>query len=379
MALALHSSFWTRFGLQEEDRLECVSALQARYLGHHIEEFDQQGGCSFTLLVHHHFSASTTSVSSDDASPHSALCPSVIVQLRPAQHCLHPSIARSAKKTYPFLAPNFRHLDLDLPPQLQAYELERLHGTPLSCLQPQNWLPEQAIQKKQERLVKSFAAFFAQGWRASCITRPCTIRPRADSLISEQVDILSQCTGKVGASMVHRLEKLAEELPDQWLRERARNTLRWVQATTYYPVVLNHGDLIPSNILINEETWEITGLVDWAEAEHLPFGTCLYGLEHLLGFPEPSLPSLEPDDDADDGPTFTYYHKAKHLRKHFWVCLFDELPELKRRREEIMTMRDMGVLLWYGYAWDDGAINRVVNETDDAEEVACLRVFLSAA
>jgi hypothetical protein len=42
-------------------------------------------------------------------------------------------------------------------------------------------------------------------------------------------------------------------------------------------------------------------------------------------------------------------------------------------------MRDIGVLLWYGYAWDGGAIDRVVNEMDDSVEVVCLRAFFDLA
>jgi hypothetical protein len=53
------------------------------------------------------------------------------------------------------------------------------------------------------------------------------------------------------------------------------------------------------------------------------------------------------------------------------------VPEVETRLEDVRVTRDMGVLLWYGYAWDDGAIDRVVNEADDAVEVVCLRSFLN--
>jgi hypothetical protein len=127
--------------------------------------------------------------------------------------------------------------------------------------------------------------------------------------------------------------------------------------------VLNHGDLIPSNILVEEDTWNITGLVDWAEAEYLPFGTCLYGLENLLGY-------------SSDAGGYVYYENEGYLRRVFWECLFDAVPELKSREGDVRAIRDVGVLLWYGIAWDDGAIDRVVNEFEDGGEVACLRAFL---
>jgi hypothetical protein len=163
---------------------------------------------------------------------------------------------------------------------------------------------------------------------------------------------------------------LARELPDACLRERAGITLCAVQRISEHPVVLNHGDLIPSNILVHEQTWQITGLVDWAEAEFLPFGTCLYGLEHLLGF-------FTPASSDDDVPTFTYFDHAQPLRDLFWDRLAKALPNILSRGDDIRVMRDVGVLLWHGIAWDGGAIDRVVNERDDMEELVRLRAFLN--
>jgi hypothetical protein len=111
-------------------------------------------------------------------------------------------------------------------------------------------------------------------------------------------------------------------------------------------------------------------LVDWAEAEYLPFGTCLYGLEHLLGYLSPALSGLE--------PTWTYYDGATQLRKLFWTRLVEAVPELGIRMDDLKVIRDVGVLLWHGIAWDDGAIDRVVNEVDDVEDVTKLRAFLAA-
>jgi hypothetical protein len=188
-------------------------------------------------------------------------------------------------------------------------------------------------------------------------------------------DMLSKCTGKVGSSLIRRLEKLASELPDTPLKARAKATLARIRTLTNFPIILNHGDLIPSNILVNENTWEITGLVDWAEAEYLPFGTCFYGLEHFLGHLAP--PTADRVLACGNSPAFVYYKNADQLRELFCTRLFSLVPDLTTQEDNVRTMRDLGVLLWYGYAWDDGAIDRVVNETDDVVEVACLRAFLA--
>ena len=382
MEVHTHASFWKRFDLQEEDEEACLGAIRAWYPGSRVEEFCQQGGCSLTLLVESCVDTSTSSTSTDEDQPDSDGNYSFIVQIRPEQHFIDRNIAHAAQKTYLSLAPRIRQLDMKLPSRLCVYEMQKLHGTPLSRLLPQSGPLDLKTQHKQETLVKSFAMFIARGLQMSDTSDR---QLRADSPIDDDAYMLSRCTGKVGASIIPRLEKLAEELPDQWLRQRAENSLRCVRAAPTYPVVLNHGDLIPSNILVDAKTWRITGIVDWAEAEYLPFGTCLYGLEHILGYltPAPSL-SSPPSSDCtrsfkDDMPALMYYARAKYLRERFWTWMWDELPELKRRRDEVMGMRDVGVLLWYGYAWDDGAIDRVVNEVKDAEEVACLRAFFSAA
>ncbi|KAF1914606.1 hypothetical protein BDU57DRAFT_519691 [Ampelomyces quisqualis] len=369
--------FWIRIGLKECDRLRCMSIVQRRYFGCKVQEFKEQGYCSLTLLV--------TAPDAIESSSHEdgnvsrkidwGTSRSLIVQLRPAQHALDIGIARAAREAYSSLAPSTHQLNLTLPGQLCMYEMERMPGTSLSRLLPRSLSTDSILQKKEERLIESLARFMAQSWQ-SVAERPNSARTaRADSPMEDLSATLSRCTGSVGLSVVQRLEKLGRELPDELLKEKAKATLACIKALTNYPVVLNHGDMIPSNILVDEDTWEVTGLVDWAEAEYLPFGTCLYGLEHFLGYLKPLTEDLALA--CKESPSFVYYAHATRLRERFWTRLLDLVPELKTRQEDLKTVRDLGVLLWYGYAWDDGAINRVVNETEDAVEVACLRAFLA--
>ena len=291
----------------------------------------------------------------------------LIIQLRPAQHALDLDMAWAASKTYLLLAPTVRALNLCLPGGLLAYEMNRLEGTPISCLQVHDLSPGVETQAKQETLITSFARLIAQSWPGMAS------RKRRDSVLrtnSPEQTMLSLCEGKVGSCIVLKLQELAKELPDQYLQQKAQATLDKLLDIYNYPIVLNHGDLIPSNILVNEQTWEILGLVDWAEAEWLPFGTCLYGLEHLLGF-------LQPPSQELRRPTYVYRDNAPQLREHFWSTLIDLVPELVTKKEELRLMRDVGVFMWHGYAWDEGAINRVVDEVNDGDELAKLQAFLS--
>jgi len=130
------------------------------------------------------------------------------------------------------------------------------------------------------------------------------------------------------------------------------------------PWVLAHGDIVSSNIMLDPSTGRLFGLVDWAEAEVLPFGICLYGLEEILGYM------------TEAG--FVYHEDAEQARSAFWMRLNEEIPDLsqKDRLTSINLSRKLGILLWHGFAFDDGAINRVVQDDRDQREICYLDALL---
>lgn len=371
MSPNLKTSFWERMGLRESDGVECVRAVEEVYgTGYTVKEFESQGYCSFTMVV-----SRTQRKEGGKEVPGSTIRMrgrSSIVQIRPPQHSLDLAIAHAARKTYGDLAPIVRCRGCEMPGGLKAFEMDLLNGTPFSRLQPRSQHLDPQTLRKQANLIESLASLIAQAWPSSGTSPPSPPRHlRADSPVSDDPAWLAQCTGKVGANLVPKLEKLVCELPDRGLRARAKRTLDGMREIREYPVVINHGDLIASNVLVDHETWGITGLVDWAEAEWLPFGTCLYGLDQLLGF----LTSRCEESPCRE-PTFTFYDDVEALRSVFWERLVKERPDVEARLKDVRIMRDVGVLLWLGYAWDEGRIDRVVNEVDDAEELVCLRAFL---
>lgn len=356
-------SFWTRAHLTEADQSTCLNALLGEYPGYRVEEHEHQGFCSYTYLL-------TPRVTAGQAGRQ------LVVQVRPARYQLRLDIARAAREVYGPLAPEIRAVEVCLPGGLVGYEMGRVGGRALSLL-----LQEHAVesdrQVKQRTLVTSLAHLLARSWPREKAAR------RRDSVVQPSSlphstkapgTMLSLCTGKVGSQIAPKLLKLAAALPDKRLRAKAQDALDNLQRvlTGDYPVVLNHGDLIPSNILVDEETWDITGLVDWAEAEVLPFGMCLYGLEHLLG----NLHEVSHPNGGSKRPVWVYDDSAEQLRQLFYDTLTSLVPELKHRQEELRLMRDIGVFLWHGYAWDEGAIDRVVDEVRDGEELAKLRAML---
>ncbi|KAF2874012.1 hypothetical protein BDV95DRAFT_487611 [Massariosphaeria phaeospora] len=364
MSPNLDSSFWQRMGLQEQDRGVFLRAVRDMYPGRRVEKVGEQGYCSFTVVVAPWVDDCLSRAKQEDQADGA-----FIVQLRPDQHALDLYITRDARKTYGDFAPRIQGLECALPGRLRAYRMDKMEGVLLSHCQPRTQRLDEEQRKKLVNLVESFATFIACSWPSSQQATYIPRAVRADSPISDTASPLSQCTGKVGGNIIPKLAKLAHRLPDMALRALAASTLHRMMALDDYPVTLTHGDLIPSNMLIDQTTWAITGMVDWAEAEWLPFGTSLYGLEYLLGYM----------DHAREGcPRWRHYDGSTVLRELFWRKLAELVPELRGRGriEDVLLARDLGVLLWFGFAWDEGRIDRVVGEEVDAAEVECLRAFL---
>ncbi|AEO57668.1 hypothetical protein MYCTH_2304104 [Thermothelomyces thermophilus ATCC 42464] len=85
----------------------------------------------------------------------------------------------------------------------------------------------------------------------------------------------------------------------------------------------------------------LTGLVDWAEGEWLPFGVGLYGLEEVLG--------RTVTDEETGSRRFEYFSDAERLRAAFWDELVREVPALApgtELRERVEKARLLGLLLW---------------------------------
>lgn len=116
--------------------------------------------------------------------------------------------------------------------------------------------------------------------------------------------------------------------------------------------------------MLDSVTGRLLGLVDWAESEYLPFGVYLYGLEEILG------------ELTSSG--FVYHNDSGFLRSLYWNELEKHIPDLRgETKETVLMARDLGILLWYGIAFDDGAVDRVVQEERDVSEIQKLDAFLN--
>ncbi|KAK8137758.1 hypothetical protein PG984_001138 [Apiospora sp. TS-2023a] len=310
------SSFFTRCHLPIDARGQCDEFVTARFPGLDIRPAPFQGYCSYTLFVGE----------------------STIVQFRPVEHCINIDIVREACAIFGALVPEVKLLGI-MPDnnKLHVFCMRRLNGVSLTDFRASTRRQTDAA-KLHRRQTPSMEA-----------------RAHKDQV---------QRMGTVGLTLQWRLEMVASTLPERFRRLTTR-LLPALPSIDGLPWTLSHGDFLPSNILVDRQTGETSGLLDWAEAEWLPFGVGMYGLEELLG-------------EVRSGQ-FTYYPEADKLRSLFWSEIKSQIHELRGSPCQLRAVREaqlLGVLLWHAIAFDDGRLDRVVEEGTDDGEIQRLDAFL---
>lgn len=337
-----------------------------------IEEVRFQGYCSYTLFV----------------------AQDTILQFRPPVHRLDIRLAEAAREVYGTQAPrtellgvlagslspskDFQGRDNYLAPideaiaiddddddeqktntSLHVYLMTKIPGISLAELitsPGQSPISLIRLQQQRETIVAQFAVFIATGWKSA--------RSASDPIVSS-------LRGRVGSSIKRRLETMRSRLPQRF-QPAVMDVLDRLNEIESLPWALTHGDIVPANVMVRPPQDDtgvlvVTGFLDWAESEYLPFGVGLYGLEELLG------------ETGADG-RFSYYAEAEALRELFWSRLEAEIPGMSTRRgtpdnKTVEVAHALGVLLWHGIAFDNGSLRRVVEEGRDDEELWRLDIF----
>ncbi|KAK8056651.1 hypothetical protein PG993_001878 [Apiospora rasikravindrae] len=320
------SSFFTRCHLPIDARERCDDFVTARFPGLGTGPAPFQGYCSYTLFV-------------GDAA---------IVQFRPVEHSIDVEIVREACAVFGTLVPEVKLLGImpDNNNKLRVYYMRRLTGLSLTDFRESLRRQTEAAKAHRRQTVRDFAQFHSQAWRHA----------RTRGQVGSK--------GRVGSSLRWRLGMMATSLPERFQRlvNRLMPALPDIEGL---PWTLSHGDFLPSNIMVDPWTGQMSGLLDWAEAEWLPFGVGMYGLEELLG-------------EVQQGQ-FTYYPEADKLASLFWKELQSQIHELRGNPRQLRAVREaqlFGVLLWHAIAFDDGRLNRVVEEGTDDGEIQRLDAFL---
>lgn len=119
------------------------------------------------------------------------------------------------------------------------------------------WLSTSPISPECSKAFLLIATrYFARCWSSSLSVHR---QPQADQ--QEKIrERLSQLAQKPISSILpdSLLSSLIEDLPSLFSQE--------------YPQVLTHGDFSVTNILLDKDQFEITGIVDWSRAAFMPFG-----------------------------------------------------------------------------------------------------------
>lgn len=461
--------FFTHNGLDASDLRACTHLSNTRFPGSSASEIPNQGFCSHTLIIRPNDEPSPSSSTGNGLT--SSLAPPrsknsrpekgmyKILQFRPERYALPFKAIKIARRIHGNWVAIAMPLGVIRPPafglrddlgeeavggmprscnwdgevegerrmledegqgicvrikELHVYEMDVLPGIAYEGILPRHVELSAAEEGRLRCLLDGLARFFRQTWSSGRL--PGWLMAPA------------QVQGRVGGTIPWRLWKVANELPATCgLRDEAKKLQEEVKAGGMkdLPKCLSHGDLLPPNLLVDTETGRLTGVVDWAEAEVLPFGMALYGIERLLGWIQ--QPTTENIDNAADEPAhrnttrnaqreissspmsekadsvissssplpsnkpsttepakakveFTYYKQAPALRAHFYAQLALLIPELREpgMKKQVALARKVGVLLWFGFGWDDGKIDRTINEKDDPVELAQLVAFLGA-
>lgn len=166
----------------------------------------------------------------------------------------------------------------------------------------------------------------------------------------------------------NNLHLLARNLPERFKRDILELTECLDSIFKNLPMVLTHGDLCEMNFLVDERSGHLTGVIDWAEAEILPFGFNLWGVENLLGYM--------------DGNGWNYFEGYEDLRAVFWKSFYGAVAVVaeeeeedgvlasevlrKQKQDAIDLARRIGILFRYGFFWDENLREKVPVQEGDS-------------
>lgn len=135
-----------------------------------------------------------------------------------------------------------------------------------------------------------------------------------------------------------------------------------------YPQVLTHGDLSTTNILVHEDTYEITGIVDWSLAALLPFGMELDCLFLKTGYM--------------DRNGWHDYACCSQLREAFWLEFWSASGIEDSARRNVRSMAEqaapIGATLRYAFRRNANGSPSEALASEEALAWSYLRAWLAA-
>ncbi|KAF4454064.1 Protein kinase-like domain protein [Fusarium austroafricanum] len=303
------------FAKTSASRAECDERAE-ELVGGKATPVKVQGVCSYTLY----------------AGP----CLDYIVQFRLEPSRLNMKIISLASEVYGTLAPTVSFQgqigqasdESNVKKPLYVYLMHRMKGVThldfiLARECPEN-SPEAFAQRG--RLMADVARFFALSWKAA-----------------QPVD--QTYHKKVRERLVRELGILLKALPVR-LHRITKKCIDSIDDILSLPMVLLHRDFSAFNIMVDQRSSHLVGVIDWAEAEIGPFGLDLHFLQSITG-------KLHYEKG------WTRYDDYDSLQQVFWTTFKDEVGGLSDDRiEAIQLSRITGLLL------SEGFTNRFANDCE---------------
>ncbi|QYS95757.1 APH domain-containing protein [Trichoderma simmonsii] len=247
-----------------------------------------------------------------------------VVQFRLKSLKLKTETTSLARKIFGALAPevSFKgemgdHIEGKEP--LYVYVMRRMQGiTHLDFILAHEF-PDNSEEKVTWRktFMVDIARFFAISWKTPL---------KVDSAYRDQL----------GQTYTKELRLLLSALPNRF-HPIIEHCIRAMDDVLSLPMVLLHQDFSTCNIMVDETSCHLVGVIDWAEAEIYPFGLNLDSLQSFTG-------------KLDIWNGWSRYQDYADLQDTFWNVFAQEVGGLTEDKiQAIKLARVVGLLLSHGF------------------------------
>ncbi|KAM0401830.1 hypothetical protein HYE67_002823 [Fusarium culmorum] len=242
---------------------------------------------------------------------------------------LDADIVKLAKEIHSDLIPESTfHANIEAAdPPLFICSMPFLRGSSYIEVQPFGVEIDPNEQSKQGVFVKHLARYFARCWPNPQPVDSQTQAQKQQEIQKRLIRLAEESPPVLPKSV---LSKLIEALPSLFGRE--------------YPQVLTHNDFSVTNILVDDNTFEITGIVDWSLTTVMPFGLDLDMLFLATGFM-----TLDGWHDYACKPQL-----QDLFWDEFWVSSGVEDEDLRRKTQDLAkTAGQIGAILRLAFRRND--------------------------
>ncbi|KAK0765167.1 hypothetical protein N5P37_002645 [Trichoderma harzianum] len=247
-----------------------------------------------------------------------------VVQFRLKSLKLKTETTALARKIYGALAPKVSFKgemgdNIEGKESLYVYVMCRIQGIAHLDFILAHGFPENSQENftRRKTFMIDIARFFAISWKTP---------QRVDSAYRDQL----------GQTYTKELGLLLSALPSRF-HAIIEHCIRSMDDVLSLPMVLLHQDLSTCNIMVDETSCHLVGVIDWAEAEICPFGLNLDTLQAFAG-------KLH----LRDG--WSRYQDYADLQNTFWDVFTEEVGGLAEDKiQAIKLARITGLLLSHGF------------------------------